>query len=130
MRATDGSVWDGCPRTRLYVAIADLRGLGYSVQAALEPQVARSIEGGAEWRARDRRLRGTLFRIDVDDEIHLDPFTAGVGNTNLPPSRRRGVELDGEWRITPALQIFGAYAYTDAKFLEGTLPGGPFVVRD
>jgi iron complex outermembrane receptor protein len=94
----------------------------------LEPQVARSIEGGAEWRARDKRLRGTLFQIDVDDEIHLDPFTAGVGNTNLPPSRRRGVELDGEWRITPALQIFGAYAYTDAKFLEGTLPGGPFVI--
>lgn len=38
MRATDGSVWDGCPRTRLDAAIADLRDLGYSVQAALEPE--------------------------------------------------------------------------------------------
>jgi iron complex outermembrane receptor protein len=94
----------------------------------LRPQVARSIEGGAEWRAVGARLRGTLFQIDVEDEIHLDPFTAGVGNTNLPPSRRRGVELDGDWRIAPALQIFAAYAYTDAKFLEGTLPGGPFVI--
>src|SRR5687768_2436648 len=38
MRATDGSVWEGCPRTRLDIAIDDLRGLGYSVQAALEPE--------------------------------------------------------------------------------------------
>ena len=32
-------------------------------------------------------LRAGLFRTDVSNEIHLDPFTAGVGNTNLPPSR-------------------------------------------
>ena len=38
MRATDGSVWDGCPRTRLVVAIDELRDLGYSVQVALEPE--------------------------------------------------------------------------------------------
>ena len=38
MRATDGSVWDGCPRTRLNTAVDDLRDLGYSVQAALEPE--------------------------------------------------------------------------------------------
>ncbi len=38
MRATDGSVWDGCPRTRLDVAVDDLRDLGFSAQAALEPE--------------------------------------------------------------------------------------------
>jgi glutamine synthetase len=38
MRATDGSVWDGCPRTRLDAVIDDLRELGYSVQVALEPE--------------------------------------------------------------------------------------------
>jgi glutamine synthetase len=38
MRATDGSVWDGCPRTRLEAAIDELGGLGYSVQVALEPE--------------------------------------------------------------------------------------------
>ena len=94
----------------------------------LRPQTARTNEAGAEWRAAHARLRGTVFQIDVEDEIHLDPFTAGVGNTNLPPSRRRGVELDGDWRLTPTLRFFGAYAYTDAKFKEGTLPGGPFVI--
>jgi glutamine synthetase len=38
MRASDGSVWEGCPRTRLAGAIDELRDLGYSAQVALEPE--------------------------------------------------------------------------------------------
>jgi glutamine synthetase len=38
MRASDGSVWEGCPRTRLAAAIDELRDLGYSAQVALEPE--------------------------------------------------------------------------------------------
>jgi iron complex outermembrane receptor protein len=87
----------------------------------LRPQTARTHEAGAEWRAWNARLRGTLFQTDVTDEIHLDPFTIGVGNTNLPPSRRRGLELDGGWRLAPLLQLTGGYAYTDARFRGGVL---------
>ena len=89
----------------------------------LRPQSARTHEAGAEWRAGLRAARVTLFRMDVFDEIHLDPFTTGVGNTNLPPSRRQGAELEGRWGGFKA-----AYAYTDAKFLEGTLQGSPFAI--
>jgi glutamine synthetase len=38
MRATDGSVWHGCPRTRLAAAIEGLADLGFSAQVALEPE--------------------------------------------------------------------------------------------
>ncbi|MDP9357207.1 MAG: glutamine synthetase family protein [Chloroflexota bacterium] len=38
MRSTDGSEWDGCPRTRLAAVMEELGGLGYTVQAALEPE--------------------------------------------------------------------------------------------
>jgi glutamine synthetase len=38
MRASDGSVWEGCPRTRLAAAIDELRDLSYSAQVALEPE--------------------------------------------------------------------------------------------
>jgi iron complex outermembrane receptor protein len=94
----------------------------------LEPQHATTYEAGTEWRGGAARARAALFRIDVKNEIHLDPFTTGVGNTNLPPSRRQGVELEGAWQATPALRITAAYAYTDAKFLEGTLAGSPFAI--
>jgi iron complex outermembrane receptor protein len=94
------------------------------------PQTARTHEAGAEWRSPAVRLRGTLFQSDATDEIHLDPFTFGVGNTNLPPSRRRGVELDGAWRPTSALQLTSGYAYTDARFRSGVLPGNAFFGTD
>jgi iron complex outermembrane receptor protein len=94
----------------------------------LNPQRSRTYEAGAEWRGNMLSLRGSVFRTDVKDEIHLDPFTTGVGNTNLPPSRRQGVELEAKWEATRALRIAAAYTYTDAKFLEGVLAGSPFAI--
>jgi iron complex outermembrane receptor protein len=94
----------------------------------LRPQHALTYEGGVEWRGAAQSLRATLFQTDVTDEIHLDPFSTGVGNTNLPPSRRQGIELDGNWRINGQLSLRAGYAYTDAKFLEGVLPGSPFAI--
>jgi len=94
----------------------------------LKPQHALTYEAGIEWRARGHFVRAGLFRTDVTNEIHLDPFTAGVGNTNLPPSRRRGLELDSAWQATAALRLTARYAYTDARFLQGTLAGGPFAI--
>ena len=93
----------------------------------LRPQHSRTHEGGAEWRAGGRALRATLFRVDVFDEIHLDPFTAGIGNTNLPPSRRQGVELEHKLQLAK-VRLSAGYAYTEAKFLEGTLPGAPAAI--
>ena len=94
----------------------------------LRPQHSLTHEAGAEWRGAGRSLRATLFRTDVTDEIHLDPFTTGVGNTNLPPSRRQGIELDGNWKAAEGLQLRAGYAYTDARFREGVLAGGPFAI--
>ena len=94
----------------------------------LRPQHARTHEAGVEWRRGSTTARAALFRTDVTDEIHLDPFTTGVGNTNLPPSRRQGVELDGRWQASRTLHLKAGYAYTEARFLEGTLAGSPFVI--
>lgn len=94
----------------------------------LRPQHALTYELGAERRSLSTAFRGAFFRTDVTDEIHLDPFTTGVGNTNLPPSRRQGLELDGRWQARPTLRLSAAYAYTDAKFREGTLPGSAFAI--
>ena len=89
----------------------------------LRPQINRSTEAGAEYKVARGGARATLFNIDVTDEVHLDPFTSGVGNTNLPPSRRRGIEFDGHWLPYDSLKLSAAYTYTDARFLEGVLPG-------
>ncbi len=90
----------------------------------LRPQRARTHELGIETRGSAGRMRASVFSMDVKDEIHLDPFTNGIGNTNLPPSRRRGLELDGQWRATQTVTLGAAYTFIDARFLEGVLPGG------
>jgi iron complex outermembrane receptor protein len=92
----------------------------------LRPQTAHAHELGLERRAGATWLRATLFEIDVRDEIHLDAFTTGIGNTNLPRSRRRGLEVEGTWTPRSTLALRGAYTYLDARFREGVLPGGGF----
>src|SRR5204863_448664 len=37
-------------------------------------------------------------------------------NINLPPTQRRGAELEGSWRATPALEWRGSLALLEAKF--------------
>ena len=91
----------------------------------LRPQTALSYEAALERRMRTGALRATLFSIDVTDEIHLDVYSTGIGNTNLPPSRRRGLEFDTQQEVGRSLRLTGTYTYTRAEFLEGTLPGSP-----
>jgi iron complex outermembrane receptor protein len=94
----------------------------------LRPQNAITREGGVEWRAGAHNVRLALFRTDVRDEIHLDPFTTGVGNTNLPPSRRQGVEMEGRFSLSSNFSLNAGYAYTEARFREGTLAGSAFAI--
>lgn len=92
----------------------------------LRPQSSDSMEVGLEHRLHEKSWRVSLFDIKVHDEIHLDPFSTGIGNTNLPPTRRRGIELEGKWQVLSGLVFNAAYTHIDAKFLSGILAGGAF----
>jgi iron complex outermembrane receptor protein len=92
----------------------------------LRPQTARTVEAGVETRGAAGHMRASLFAMDVRDEIHLDAYSTGIGNTNLPRSRRRGLELEGQWLVSNAVTLGAAYGYLDARFREGVLPGGAF----
>ena len=87
----------------------------------LLPQTADSIDIGVERRWNANVLRATVFQIDVEDEIHLDVYSTGIGNTNLPPSRRRGIELELASSLGD-VDLGVTYAYTEAKYLEGSFP--------
>ena len=86
----------------------------------LRPQISDGIEFGVEDKFTTGNWRAGVFRNKITDEIHLDPFSLGVGNTNLPPSRRQGLELDARWQALPQISLNAAYSYTDARFLSGT----------
>lgn len=96
----------------------------------LKPQTARSHEAGLERRSAAGLARVTVFGIDVQDEIHLDAFSTGIGNTNLPPSRRRGLELEGQQQLGTSWRLGASYTFMDARFREGVLPGSPFTQQN
>lgn len=96
----------------------------------LRPQTARSHDLGYEWQGSGVWARATAFLMNVQDEIHLDPFTSGVGNRNLPPSRRQGLELESRWQAARQLELGGSYTWTHARFREGVFAGGGGALPD
>lgn len=95
----------------------------------LRPQWALDRQLGLDYANGSTAGRLAFFHVDTRDEIHLDPFSQGIGNTNLPPTRRYGLELDGKWQANASWRAGMNYAYTVSKFREGVLPGWAGVTR-
>lgn len=92
----------------------------------LRPERARSWHAGLRWRERERlSLGASLFTASLDDEIVdvFDPatFLSTAANAN-GTSRRRGVELEGEWRASKAAEFTFNYTLLDAE--ERQVAGG------
>jgi iron complex outermembrane recepter protein len=90
------------------------------------PQTAQNEELALEFSAVKLSTRASIFRTRVRDEIHLDAFSTGVGNTNLPPLRRDGLELEAKWLASQTFTLGGGYTYLRSRFIEGILPGSGF----
>jgi iron complex outermembrane receptor protein len=84
--------------------------------ALLAPQEARASEVGLEYERSGLRARAAVYEKRLEDEIYFSP--AVFANVNLPPTRRRGFELEGAWRATPALEWRAALALLEARFRE------------
>ena len=87
----------------------------------LKPQKARAGELATEYEARGARLRLAAFEIHLQDEIYFSPLV--FDNINLPPTRRRGLELEGAWQAAASLNLRASFAWTDAEFRSGTIGG-------
>jgi iron complex outermembrane receptor protein len=92
-----------------------------SVVTLLEPQTSREHEIGFEYRVSDLRIRASAFVTDLKNEIYF--FAPTFSNINLPPTRRKGVELDASLRASPILSLFGNVSATQARFRDGQIGG-------
>lgn len=96
----------------------------------LLPQESRDTELGVEFGSGANRLRAAWFASNLTNEIHFIPFPAfgtppffGGANTNLSPTRRTGVELEGHWRPLAALDVSANFRQTRATFRSGSYGG-------
>lgn len=92
-------------------------GSGFIGNPALSPERSRGFEGGARWTSRRVSLEAVGFSNALTDEI-LEDFSNFPNYTvvNAPgKSRRRGIELSGEWRPLAELRLAANYTYTDTR---------------
>jgi iron complex outermembrane receptor protein len=94
----------------------------------LRPQTSRDREAGIEYAEEGRRLRLSVYRMSVSDEIHFmfipgGPFGLFGSNVNLPPTRHEGVEAEGQISLLRNLQALGRVEWQRARFREGLFAG-------
>ena len=85
----------------------------------LKPQHGTIHEIGGSTSFGPVKLRGSIYQLRLEDEIGFN----GSKNTNLDPTRRKGVELEADWRIGTALNAKVAYTHSDARFRSGNHSG-------
>lgn len=97
---------------------------------AIRPQHSRDVEAGARWAQGSYRLEARLYRSRLTDEIGYDPNAAGPfspgfngANINFDPTERRGLELDGDWQLSPSLSLGARLAVRRSTFRAGPYAG-------
>ncbi len=97
----------------------------------LEPQTARHREAGIDYRANGTRWRVSAYAIDLDKEIYFSPLVVPFGaNTNLSPTRRTGLEINGGTTLARGLEVSGSVAFQTARFKTGVYGGMDVSGRD
>jgi iron complex outermembrane receptor protein len=72
-----------------------------------------------EYRSDTLRARASAYEMNLSNEIFF--FVPTGQNINLPPTQRKGVELDASWQALPDLRLFGNLALRTATFREGMI---------
>ncbi len=94
----------------------------------LAPQTSRDLELGVSAGSDGRKLGARLFRHRLRDEILYDPTIGWGANTNLDPTRRQGVELEGQYALGSGLRLTGQWQRVDAEFTGGPNAGREMVL--
>lgn len=94
----------------------------------LEPQTSRDLELGATFGSTERQLTARLFRHRLKNELFYDPTIGWGANTNLDPTRRQGLEVEGRFSLNRAWRITGQWQHVDAEFTDGQNAGREMVL--
>ncbi len=94
---------------------------GFSAVPFLDPQIANEAELGVKSALGRGEFIGSVFFIDVEDEILFDPTR--FQNINLDELRRQGAELKWSGDFLSKYRLAASYQYVDAEFKVGPQEG-------
>lgn len=104
---------------------------GYrSSGALLDVQTSRDLELGVSAGSEARRVTARVFRHRLRNEIFFDPTLSGGwgANTNLDPTRRQGLEVEGQLALGQDWRFTGQWQRVDAEFTAGPNAGREMVL--
>lgn len=87
----------------------------------LRAQRSHDWETGARYQFGGFQIQSSYYDMRLTDELHFDPIN--FINTNLDPTRRRGVETIASWQVMRDVRLSGNVTYTDAMFRGGPNAG-------
>jgi iron complex outermembrane receptor protein len=94
----------------------------------LEAQTSRDLELGVTAGGVERQVTARLFRHRLRNEIFYDPTIGWGANTNLDPTRRQGLEVEGKADLGAAWRLTGKWQRVDAEFTGGPNAGREMVL--
>jgi len=94
----------------------------------LVPQTSTDREIGLQWREVGSAVRLSVFRNDLNHEIHY--YAPAFSNVNLPPTQRAGLELEGTFQPMPQLDLSAGFTRLEARFRGGEAGGVPVTGRE
>jgi iron complex outermembrane receptor protein len=97
---------------------------------AIRPQTSKDLEVGMRWAQGAYKVEARLYRSAITDEIGYDPNATGPfspgfngANINFDPTRRQGIELDGDWMVSRQLSLGARLSLREATFRSGPYAG-------
>jgi len=91
------------------------------VTNSLSPQTSMDKELGLVWNTPLSNARLSWYRYDLTNEIQFNPIT--LANVNLDPTRREGIELEGNHLFSKRFSMMANVTWTQAEFRSGTANG-------
>jgi iron complex outermembrane receptor protein len=90
-------------------------------QGALLPQQSSDREVGVKWAAGGN---GATLRVFKQKTVNEIAYVADINaNTNLDPTQRSGVELEGHWAVLQNLTLTGTWQQVSAQYRSGPNAG-------
>ena len=103
-----------------YPTVEEHTNVPFGDEPGLDTQTGVSMEIGAEYRMAQNRIRATVYRIDLDDEIAFDSSSA---NINLDETTRNGLILEAARQWSSALETSLSVTVLDAEISDGEFDG-------
>lgn len=89
---------------------------------ALQPQISRQLELGSRWRGASAAVDLTLFDVQVSDELAVMTNSGGRASyQNVGDTRRRGLELSGQWQLASTWRSRFALTRLEASYSDSFL---------